>query len=114
MIARLWRTQVNLTRLAEYEQFAQEQSLPMFRQQRGFLGVFFLGEHQAILVLSLWEDRTAVEALATSATYQATVRQLQATGLLLGQSHVELFEISGGILLPMALSHLEKLPGSVS
>jgi heme-degrading monooxygenase HmoA len=114
MIARIWRTQVDLTRLAEYEQFAQEQSLPMFRQQRGFLGVFFLREHQNCLVLSLWEDRIAVEALATSATYQATVRQLQATGLLLGHSLVELFEVSGGTLLPTALSHIEKQPGSAS
>lgn len=53
MIARLWRTQVDVTRRAEYEQFAQEQSLPMFRQQRGFLGVFFLRDHQDCLVLSL-------------------------------------------------------------
>lgn len=114
MIARIWRTQVKLKRVAEYEQFAQEQSLPMFRQQQGFLGVFFLREHQNCLVLSLWEDRTAVEALATSATYQATVRQLQATGLLLGNSLVERFEVSGGTLLPTVLSHLEKQPGSAS
>jgi hypothetical protein len=53
MIARLWRTQVDLTRLVEYEQFAETRSLPMFRQQRGFLGVFFLREHHNCLVLSL-------------------------------------------------------------
>jgi heme-degrading monooxygenase HmoA len=111
MIARLWRTQVDLTRLAEYEQFAQEQSLPMFRQQQGFLGVFFSREHQHCLVLSLWKDRTAVEALATSATYQTTVRQLQATGLLLGHQSVELFEVSGGALLPAILSQVEHPPG---
>ena len=66
MIARLWRTQVALTRLAEYEQFAQEQSLPMSRQQRGFLGVFFLREHQDRLVLSLWEESCLVQHLRTT------------------------------------------------
>jgi heme-degrading monooxygenase HmoA len=100
MIARIWRTQVVSARLAEYEQFAQEQSLPMFRQQRGFIGVFFLRGHQDCLVLSLWADRSAVDALATSTTYQATVRRLQDTGLLLGQPHVELLEVSGSVVLP--------------
>lgn len=114
MIARLWKTQVDVTRLAEYEQFAQEQSLPMFRQQQGFLGVFFSREHQHCLVLSLWRDHTAVEALATSTTYQATVRQLQATGLLLGHQSVELFEVSGGALLPAVLSQVEQPPGPAS
>ena len=108
MIARLWRTQVDVTRLAEYEQFAQEKSLPMFHQQQGFLGVVFFREHQHCLVLSLWRDRPAVEALAASATYQATVRQLQATRLLLGHQSVELFEVSGSALFPAALSQLEK------
>ena len=108
MIARLWRTRVDLTRLTEYEQFAQDQSLPMFRQQQGFLVVFFLRDDQAILVVSLWRDRPAVEALAASATYQATVRQLQATGLLLGQQSVEIFEVSGGALLPGILSQREE------
>ncbi len=107
MIARIWRTQVESARLAEYEKFAQEQSLPMFQQQRGFLGVFFLREHQDCLVLSLWTDRAAVEALATSATYQGTVHRLYDTGLLLGQQQVELFDVSGGTLLPEILSLFE-------
>jgi heme-degrading monooxygenase HmoA len=111
MIARLWRTQVDLTRLADYEQFAQDQSLPIFRQQRGFLGVFLLREHQAILVVSLWEDRAAVEALDTSASYQTTVRRLLATGLLLGDQSVDLFEVSGGTFLPVVLSQGEQPPG---
>jgi heme-degrading monooxygenase HmoA len=100
MIARIWRTRVVSARLAEYEQFAQEQSLPMFRQQRGFLSVLFLRGRQDCLVLSLWADRSAVDALATSTSYQATVRKLQDTGLLLGQPQVEVLDVSGGVLLP--------------
>jgi heme-degrading monooxygenase HmoA len=113
MIARIWRTKVDFERLAAYEHFAQHQSLPMFQQQYGFLGVFFLRGYQDCTVLSLWADSSAVEALATSTTYQATTRQLQATGLLLGQPFVELFEVSGNALLPEVLSQRGEQHGSV-
>ncbi len=112
MIARIWRSTVNFDQIEAYEHFAQNQSLPMFRQQPGFLGVFFLRGYRDCTVLSLWIDSSAIEALATSTTYQATVRQLQASGLLRGQSSVELFEVSGSALLPEVLPQRGEQHGS--
>lgn len=94
------------TRVSEYEQFAQERSLPMFHQQQGFLGLFFLGTQKDRAVLSLWKDLSCVEALAQSSTYQETSAQLAATGLLVGQTSVEVFEVQGGSLDLQALTHL--------
>ena len=42
MVARIWRTGVKPERFEKYERFARERSLPMFRAQRGFIGVLFM------------------------------------------------------------------------
>ena len=42
MLVRIWRTQVDPFREAEYVAFTQDYSLPMFRQQPGCFGVLFL------------------------------------------------------------------------
>jgi heme-degrading monooxygenase HmoA len=106
MIVRIWRTEIERARMSEYEQFAQERSLPMFHQQQGFLAVLFLGTQKDRAVLSLWKDLSCVEALAQSSTYQETAAQLNATGLLVGQTSVEVFEAQGGTLELEALAHL--------
>lgn len=106
MIIRIWRTQVDPSRMAEYEHFEQTYSLPMFHQQNGCLGVLFLCTEKDCAALSLWENEQAIEQLATSPTYQATVRQLQSTGLLRGEQSVEVFEIQGGDLEMQAIGIL--------
>jgi hypothetical protein len=63
MMMRVWRTQVDVTRAAEYERFAAEESLPMFRAHQGFNGLLF-GRHGAdCVVVTLWEDDAAADAL---------------------------------------------------
>jgi heme-degrading monooxygenase HmoA len=106
MIIRIWRTEIEHARMSEYDQFAQERSLPMFHQQQGFLAVLFLGTQKDRAVLSLWKDLSCVEALAQSSTYQETAAQLNATGWLVGQTSVEVFEAQGGTLELEALAHL--------
>ena len=108
MIIRVWRTSIDSARMSEYERFAQEQSLPMFRSQPGFVGVLFAGGQQERAVLSMWRDLASVEALAHSATYQQTVEQLNATALLVGETSVEVFEARGGFLDVEALAELVK------
>ena len=108
MIIRVWRTKIDSTRMSEYEQFAQEQSLPMFRRQPGLVGVLFSGRQRDRAVLSMWRDLASVEALAHSATYQETVEQLNATGLLVGETSLEVFEVKGGFLDLQALAELVK------
>lgn len=106
MIIRIWRTEIERAQMAKYEQFAQERSLPMFHQQQGFLGVLFLGMQKDRAVLTIWRDLPAVEALAHSSTYQETAAQLNATGLLIGQTSLEVFEAQGGSLDLQALAHV--------
>ena len=99
MIVRIWRTGVDRNRLEEYARFEEERSLPMFREQRGFLGVLFLREGaDRAAALTLWEDMAAVEALTTSPSYLRTVQVLVNTGLLIGEQSIDVFEVKGGRL----------------
>lgn len=97
---RIWRTQVDVTRATEYEQFATEQSLPMFRAHRGLSGVLF-GRHGAdCIVITLWEDDAAADALEDSPRYRDTVARISTTGFLTGPSQIERFTL-----------HAKDLPG---
>jgi heme-degrading monooxygenase HmoA len=84
-------------RFEEYERFAQERSLPMFREQRGFIGVLFLREEaDRAAVLTLWEDEQAVEELEASSAYRQTVEAILGSGFLSKEQSVEVFEVHGG------------------
>ncbi len=95
MIVRMWRTAIDPNRRDEYADFEQEHSLPMFRQQAGFLGVLFLRTDEGAAALSFWESRQHVEHLSVSASYRATVERLESTGLLRGEQTLEVFEAEG-------------------
>jgi heme-degrading monooxygenase HmoA len=96
MMARIWRTRVDARRIGEYERFAIERSLPMFRAQPGFLGVLFLRAAGDCAVITLWKGADAIAALEASPTYLDTVAQITRTGFLTGESSVEVFEVHGG------------------
>jgi heme-degrading monooxygenase HmoA len=96
MIIRIWRAHADPQRAQEYEQFAQHQSLPMFRRQQGFRGVLFARDGADRVVLSFWENEAATAALAESSDYQETVRRLLATSILAGPQTVEMLEVHGG------------------
>lgn len=97
MIARVWRTGVKQGRSEDYDRFAHEHSLPMFREQRGLLGVLFLRESvDRAAVLTLWKDESAVEELETSPLYQQTVEEILGRGFLTGEQSVEVFDVHGG------------------
>jgi len=99
MVVRIWRTGGDRSRLEEYTGFEEEYSLPMFCEQPGLMGLYFLlaGENRAA-ALTFWEDMAAVEALATSSSYLRTVQELVDTGLLIGGQSVDVFEVHGGRL----------------
>ncbi|MHA7984328.1 hypothetical protein ACX9R5_00855 [Rathayibacter sp. CAU 1779] len=65
-VLRLWRTRIVVAREAEYQQFANERSLPMFRLQPGFLGLYFAGAGDERLLATLWESASAAAALDES------------------------------------------------
>jgi heme-degrading monooxygenase HmoA len=97
VIVRIWRTCIDPARADEYERFAAERSLPMFRAQEGYRGVLFTtAGDDTRAVVSFWEDAAALEALDRSESYRETVDALVATGLLGGEQSVELLEVHGG------------------
>jgi heme-degrading monooxygenase HmoA len=85
-------------RALEYERFAAEESLPMFRQQDGFRGVFFGRQGPDCAVITLWRDLASADALEESTTYRDIVGRIGAAGFLVGRSKVERFEIHGSDL----------------
>jgi len=98
VVVRIWRTEIAPTRSQDYRDFAHSRSLAMFRAQPGFAGVLFAARGAERVVITLWRDLAAAEALARSRTYKATVAELEATGLLRGDSAVEVLELEGVVL----------------
>jgi heme-degrading monooxygenase HmoA len=99
VIVRIWRTGIDPARADEYERFAQERSLPMFRAQQGFRGVLFTTTADGRrAVISFWEDQGAVDLLDRSETYGDTAAALGSTGVLRGEQTVEVLEVHGGEL----------------
>jgi heme-degrading monooxygenase HmoA len=97
VIMRIWRTQVDEARAAEYERFAAEESLPMFRSHRGFEGHLFGRHGGECIVVTIWKDDAAADALEASARYQDTVARINAAGFLVGRSQVDRFQLHGGV-----------------
>jgi heme-degrading monooxygenase HmoA len=95
MIARIWRTQIDETRADDYRRFARVKSLPMFREQPGFVGVLFAANLAERTVITLWRDIASAQRLDQSETYKSTVAEIEATGFLRGESSVEVLELEG-------------------
>lgn len=94
-IVRIWRTAIDPARADEYDDFARTRSLPMFRAQTGFMAVFFTSHATERAVITLWEDWDCVDALSISASYAATVREIEDAGFLRGKQSVEAFALDG-------------------
>jgi hypothetical protein len=56
-VVRIWTTGLDNSRERDYEEFARNISLPMFRRHDGFLGVLFAGVGEQRTVITLWRDR---------------------------------------------------------
>jgi heme-degrading monooxygenase HmoA len=82
MILRIWRANIDPARAEEYERFARERSLPMFRSHRGFRGCAFLRNGSDRAVVTLWDRPEDVAALEASARYRETVAAIMATGFV--------------------------------
>jgi len=89
-----------------YETFAREVSLPMFLAQQGYLGCVMSRDDSQAMVLTFWRDKTAIDALESSSSYQATVARILAAGLLEEPQSTEVTEVH--------LLNLARLSDSVS
>jgi len=82
MILRVWRASIDPARAEEYERFARERSLPMFRSHRGFRGCAFLRNGSECTVVTLWTGPEDVAALEASTLYRDAVAAIMATGFV--------------------------------
>ena len=98
MIGRLWRCQVNSTKMKEYEMFETNETLPMLLRQPGFVAVLFGRTQKDCTAITLWNDMRDIEALAKSETFIATAKKLESSGMLRGDQNVEIVQIVGGYL----------------
>ena len=98
MVARIWRTHIDEKRAHEYRRFAHARSLPMFREQSGFVGVLFTANLSERAVITLWRDLASAQKLDQSDTYKSTVAEIEAAGFLRGESSVEVLELEGAFL----------------
>ncbi len=101
-IARIWRTNVSPDRADDYERFAKNVSLPMFRVQQGFAGVLMLRDDADCLVITLWNEQADITALSKSESYNATVEHILNEGFLMGEQTTESYDL-----------HLSWLPPTV-
>ena len=92
-VARLWIASIDDARAEDYERFAREVSLPMFRRQPGFEGALMFRSGGDCAVLTLWGSDAEANALLESPLYQGTVAEIQNLGLLTGSQNVELFDV---------------------
>ena len=95
MIMRVWRTQVDEAQAEQYERFAAEESLAMFRAHQGFEGHLFGRRAGDCVVITIWKDDAAADALEASPRYRDTVARINAAGFLVGRSEVERFQLHG-------------------
>jgi hypothetical protein len=105
LVVRIWRTGLDESRAREYEDFALGVSLPMFRRHDGFLGVLFAAAGAERVVITLWTGKAAAAALEESADYQATVRSIEAAGLLRPPQQVELLPVHTSWIQPLDHDH---------
>ena len=82
VILRIWKANIDPARAEEYERFAHERSLPMFRSHRGFRGCAFLRIGADCTVVTLWAGPGDVAALEASSLYRETVAAIMAAGFV--------------------------------
>ena len=98
MLMRIWTTRIAENREEEYLAFAESRSRAMFRSQPGCLGVLFLKSGEEHAACSFWRSQADLDALAHSSSYRETRAAFEATGLLVGDATVRVYEVEGGSL----------------
>lgn len=86
MIVRIWRATIDQARAEEYEDFAQNRSLPTFRAHAGFLGCALLRDGADCTVVTLWETEQDIERLEQSDRYREIVAAIMGTGFICAAS----------------------------
>lgn len=104
MLARLWRICIDPARADEYDYLVARHLRPMFAALDGCLGTFFIDSDPWRSVLTLWQDRVALEVGVKSALYRQTAERLASMGISQGAPVVHVQPITGGTLDVFGLS----------
>lgn len=81
-VARIWTATLLPERGSDYDRFAKDVSLPMFRSHDGFLGVAMMRNQTFACVITYWTGTDAVRSVEASARYGATVAAIKAVGFI--------------------------------
>lgn len=98
MIVRVWKVRIAEGMTQALETFANDVSLPMFRQQQGFLSVIFSRSDDVCATVILWDRAESIEALEASEEYQEVVRKIEESRILEGEHITEVFHAYGGFV----------------
>ena len=93
MLLRIWRTDFDIERLEELNEFAKTQSSTMFDAFPGCMGHLFSHRDNTYVSISMWIGHHAIRQAESSDIYGKTVNALVATGILQGAQQVEVLEI---------------------
>lgn len=98
MIVRVWTVGIVNGMYDKLEKFANEISLPMFRELPGCLGVFFTRNENVCATITIWDSEKSIKALDSSNTYKSVVHAIEESGILEGEHVTEVYHLYGGFL----------------
>ncbi len=93
MIIRIWTTRFIPEKKDDYLNFAKENSIPMFKLQKGILGVNVLVKDDKSLVLTYWDDKDDIALMENNILYKETVAKIKDSGFLKAPQQVEIFDV---------------------
>jgi quinol monooxygenase YgiN len=93
MFARIFRVEVDTSRIDEGIEIYEDGYVPEARQQEGFLGAMLLGDRETAkgMAISMWEDEAAARATEQSGFVQQVIGRF--TGILTRTPQMENYEI---------------------
>lgn len=92
MIIRIWTTGPIPSKKNQYLEFAKIYSIPMFKKQKGILGLNILVKDDKSLVLTYWKDKKQIDAIENDLLYHQTVDKIRNAGFLAEPQQVEIFD----------------------
>lgn len=92
MLARTWTVAIDPTQAEEYEAFARDVSLPMFRSAPGCAAVVMEREGGDCTVLTVWRSPEELRTFENAAGYLSTVDAILARGFLRGEQRIRITE----------------------
>lgn len=93
MIARIWKSHLDSEKIESYLTFARTYSIPMFKKQKGILGVAVLLKGEETQVLTFWKEARYIAEMENNPLYIRTVNEIVKSGVLKGSQTVEVFQV---------------------